>query len=193
MFFFQKRKTPSESSQSVSPAPARTSSPESAPEVDSRRKFLRMSILGGAALPVAVPSLVKAACEASTPDMLGPYYTPDARVSAATGKGLKVHGVIREANTCTAIAGATVERWHANPYGYYEDEYRTQQKTDANGAYSFETIMPGLYGGRPRHLHYKITAPGYKEFVTQSYFPNERDLGGPPETDITFDLYLEKA
>ena len=42
--------------------------------------------------------------------------------------------------------------------------------TDQNGFYAFESILPGYYAGRPRHLHYKITSPSGLELVTQCYF-----------------------
>lgn len=45
--------------------------------------------------------------------------------------------------------------------------------TDAQGNYSFESIRPGLYPGRPRHFHYRITANGYKTLVTQIYFKDD--------------------
>ena len=42
--------------------------------------------------------------------------------------------------------------------------------TDQNGYYGFESIFPGYYAGRPRHIHYKITSPSGLELITQCYF-----------------------
>ena len=45
--------------------------------------------------------------------------------------------------------------------------------TNENGYYTFESILPGYYSGRPRHFHYKITTPSGTELVTQCYFDND--------------------
>lgn len=47
--------------------------------------------------------------------------------------------------------------------------------TAADGAYRFKTILPGLYPGRTRHLHFKVIAPGFRDLTTQMYFADEPD------------------
>jgi predicted ester cyclase len=37
------------------------------------------------------------------------------------------------------------------------------------GKYRFESNVPVSYGGRPPHIHVRVTAPGYEELVTQHY------------------------
>jgi protocatechuate 3,4-dioxygenase beta subunit len=37
------------------------------------------------------------------------------------------------------------------------------------GRYRFESNVPVPYGGRPPHIHVRVTAPGYEELVTQHY------------------------
>ena len=46
------------------------------------------------------------------------------------------------------------------------------------GIYSFESILPGYYAGRPRHFHYKVTSPSGSELVTQCYFEVDPLTGG---------------
>ena len=51
--------------------------------------------------------------------------------------------------------------------------------TGADGAYRFRTIKPVPYPGRTPHIHFAISAPGFKPLVTQMYIAgvpeNERD------------------
>ena len=62
--------------------------------------------------------------------------------------------------------------------GYYRPYYagyrlRGHQFTDANGRFSLETIVPGLYPGRTRHIHVKVQRPNGAILTTQLYFPGE--------------------
>jgi protocatechuate 3,4-dioxygenase beta subunit len=50
---------------------------------------------------------------------------------------------------------------------------RGHQFTDDTGRYELETILPGLYTGRTRHIHVKVQAPNQPVLTTQLYFPNE--------------------
>ena len=50
---------------------------------------------------------------------------------------------------------------------------RGHQFTDEAGHYSLETVVPGLYPGRTRHLHVKVQAPNQPILTTQLYFPGE--------------------
>ncbi|MBM4406746.1 MAG: intradiol ring-cleavage dioxygenase [Chloroflexi bacterium] len=77
---------------------------------------------------------------------------------------------------CRPVANARMEFWHADAQGSYDNTgYRLRGHlfTDRDGLYRLETIMPGLYPGRTRHIHVKVlpqTGPG---LTTQTYFPNE--------------------
>ncbi len=44
---------------------------------------------------------------------------------------------------------------------------------DNRGRYHLETIVPGEYPGRTRHIHVKVQAPGQPVLTTQLYFPAE--------------------
>jgi protocatechuate 3,4-dioxygenase beta subunit len=108
-------------------------------------------------------------CAPTKPDMLGPFYKPDAPERAATGQGLVVSGSVRSAKGCAPLPGAQLEWWSADGHGEYHDELRARQRTGADGAFRYETVSPGRYPGRPPHLHVKISAPGHRTLVTQLY------------------------
>ncbi|MFG1210984.1 catechol 1,2-dioxygenase [Xanthobacter flavus] len=91
------------------------------------------------------------------------------------------------------VAGAIVDVWHANTKGNYSHfdpgqvpfNLRRRIETDADGAYRFRTIMPAGYGcppgsqsrllfeslgrhaERPAHIHFFVSAPGYRKLTTQ--------------------------
>lgn len=66
--------------------------------------------------------------------------------------------------------------WQANPAGEYDNagfHLRGHQYTDAEGFYRLDTVVPGVYVGRTRHLHVKVQAPGGSVLTSQLYFPDE--------------------
>ena len=78
--------------------------------------------------------------------------------------------------SCQPLPGVLVELWHADDEGVYDNtgyRLRGHQFTGPDGAYRFETIMPGLYPGRTRHFHVKYQAPDHPVLTTQLYFPDE--------------------
>ena len=56
--------------------------------------------------------------------------------------------------------------------------------SDANGLYAFETIVPGPYLNgnqyRPKHIHYKVTKPGFPDLITQLYFEGDPYIPADP-------------
>jgi protocatechuate 3,4-dioxygenase beta subunit len=115
----------------------------------------------------------------------GPFFTPDSpeRTSLLEpglgGTKLFLTGSVF-ATDCTAISGALLDFWHADPGGAYDnDGYRLRghQFADARGRYRLETVVPGLYTGRTRHVHVKVQAPGQPILTTQLYFPAEARNG----------------
>ncbi len=129
---------------------------------------------------------------------LGPFYPKTfpierdndlARVGdrAARGQVLRIAGRVLGRDG-TPVAGARVEIWQVNAFGRYhhEDDDPTrpldpgfqgwgETSTDAGGGYRFRTIVPVAYTGRTPHVHFAVTAPGRRPFVTQMY------LAGAPE------------
>jgi protocatechuate 3,4-dioxygenase beta subunit len=111
----------------------------------------------------------------------GPYYTPDTpeRVSllepGMTGTHLLVTGYVLTTN-CEPVARALLDFWHCDDAGVYDNvgyRLRGHQFTDDAGRYSLETILPGVYTGRTRHIHVKVQAPDQPVLTTQLYFPDQ--------------------
>ena len=111
----------------------------------------------------------------------GPFFTPSSpertslREPGITGTNLIVSGQVLS-TSCTPIARALVDFWHADDDGEYDNagyRLRGHQFTDAQGRYRVETIVPGVYPGRTRHYHVKVQAPGRPVLTTQLYFPGE--------------------
>jgi protocatechuate 3,4-dioxygenase beta subunit len=78
--------------------------------------------------------------------------------------------------TCKPIAHALLDFWQADSNGTYDNtgfNLRGHQYTDNQGHYSLETIVPGEYPGRTRHIHVKVQAANGPVLTTQLYFPGE--------------------
>ncbi len=50
---------------------------------------------------------------------------------------------------------------------------RGHQFAGDDGSFRLETITPGLYPGRTRHIHVNVQAPDQRVLTTQLYFPGE--------------------
>ena len=75
---------------------------------------------------------------------------------------------------CRAVRGARVDFWQADEHGAYDDtgvRLRSHQFTDARGHYWLQTILPGPYANRTRHLHVTVRARGERTVTTMLYFP----------------------
>jgi protocatechuate 3,4-dioxygenase beta subunit len=112
------------------------------------------------------------------------------RAAAAKGAPLYLSGraVARDGR---ALADATVELWQCDVYGRYhhagddgvprDDNFQGYgvATTDAQGRYTFKTIRPVPYGGRPPHLHVRLRPPGGGTLTTQIYIAGDA-VGGDP-------------
>jgi protocatechuate 3,4-dioxygenase beta subunit len=110
-----------------------------------------------------------AKCKPTQPDMLGPFYEPDAPVRTSVGSGYVLSGTVLGAAECKPIPNARIEFWLANPRGDYDDAHRATVFAGQRGEYRLESNVPVSYGGRPPHIHVRVRAPGYEELVTQHY------------------------
>ncbi len=157
----------------------------------NRRHFLATTGLATAGMFLARDVLAQ--CEITTPDILGPFHVPDApfRTVLASadepGTRLFIDGQIFGNDCETPLANTLVDVWHATENGCYsvrescpdEDPFncRGQMLTDADGQFSFETIMPGWYlngaSFRPSHLHMIIVPQGSPALITQIYFEGD--------------------
>jgi protocatechuate 3,4-dioxygenase beta subunit len=141
----------------------------------------------------AVPTLGSAVADSPTPAIActpgaltpaeteGPYYKASPPESTSLlqqgmeGTALTITGYVLDAE-CRPIPGARVDFWQADSEGQYDNQgytLRGYQLTDAQGRYSVDTVVPGLYPGRTRHIHVKVTAPNGPTLTTQLYFPGE--------------------
>jgi protocatechuate 3,4-dioxygenase beta subunit len=111
----------------------------------------------------------------------GPYFTPNSpeRTSllekGMAGVKLTLTGYVLSTD-CVPVKHALVDFWQANDKGEYDNKgftLRGHQYTDDQGKYTLETVVPGLYPGRTRHIHVKVQAPNQKILTTQIFFPNE--------------------
>jgi protocatechuate 3,4-dioxygenase beta subunit len=78
--------------------------------------------------------------------------------------------------TCGRVKGALVEVWQADARGVYDQSgfrLRGAQRTDANGAFRFETILPGAAAGRAPHIGVRVAVAGKPDFWTELFFPND--------------------
>lgn len=115
------------------------------------------------------------------PQTEGPYYTPGSpqrtnlREPWMTGIPLSVSGFVFGL-TCEPLADVLLDFWQCNDNGVYDNvgyTLRGHQFTSSQGAFHLETIVPGLYPGRTRHIHVKLQAPNHPILTTQLYFPGE--------------------
>lgn len=124
----------------------------------------------------------------------GPYFTPGSpqRTNLVepgmSGTRLNVSGYVFGI-TCIPVANALLDFWQCDTYGQYDNygyTLRGHQYTDQQGAFDLDTIVPGLYPGRTRHIHVKVQAPNEPILTTQLYFPGEPRN----RTDTIFDPRL---
>lgn len=104
------------------------------------------------------------------------------------------------------IAGARVEVWQSDAEGFYDvqrgegSSLRATLAADAQGRVRFRSILPTAYPiphdgpvgalleatrrepWRPAHLHFKLSAPGFRTVVTQLFVEGDRYL----QTDAVF-------
>ena len=111
----------------------------------------------------------------------GPYFKPSSPgrssllESGLAGTRLVLTGRVLSVG-CKPIARALLDFWQADNGGAYDlsgFRLRGHQFTDADGRFSLETIVPGLYPGRTRHIHVKVQAANGPILTTQLYFPDE--------------------
>ena len=122
---------------------------------------------------------------ATLPQTAGPFYTPDTPERRSLlepgmpGTRLTVSGYVYS-TACQPIPGALLDFWQADDAGVYDNQgyrLRGHQFADEDGRFELETIVPGLYPGRTRHIHV-IAQAGRPEghqpiLITQLYFPDE--------------------
>jgi protocatechuate 3,4-dioxygenase beta subunit len=111
----------------------------------------------------------------------GPYFTSNSPQRSSlvepgmAGTLLTLTGRVLSTG-CQPIAQAKLDFWQADDAGAYDTagyRLRGHQFTDESGRFTLQTIVPGLYPGRTRHIHVKAQAPNRPVLTTQLYFPGE--------------------
>jgi protocatechuate 3,4-dioxygenase beta subunit len=127
----------------------------------------------------------------------GSYFTPDSpeRTSlievGVRGDRLVVTGRVLTAD-CKPVPRALLAFWQADGDCEYDlggFRLRGHQFTDARGRFKLETVVPGLYPGRTRHIHVKVQRPRGQVLTTQLYFRGEAQNA----SDAIFDPALVMA
>lgn len=153
----------------------------------------RAGLAGGTARTIEGPLYIAGA----------PISKGEARLDDGTDDG---EVLFMEGQVCDVsgkpIAGAIVDVWHANTMGNYSHFDPTQAafnlrrriETDAEGRYRFRSIMPsgyacpsgsqtekllgaiGRHGNRPAHVHFFVSASGYRKLTTQINIDGDKYL-----------------
>ncbi|SDN73387.1 intradiol ring-cleavage dioxygenase [Afipia sp. GAS231] len=168
---------------------------------DTRQEFILLSDTTGVSMLVdAINHRMPEGATETT--VLGPFYVASAPEQASgsdisrgiEGEPLLVEGSVASPDG-TPLAGATVDVWQADDDGYYDVQrpelqsslLRAQFRTDAEGRFSFKSIMPAFYPipddgpvgemlgalgrhpNRPAHIHFMIAADGYETLITHLF------------------------
>ena len=141
--------------------------------------FASIGVASGQTLPLTPACGEKP--ERTPSQTAGPFYTPDSpRRSSLVEPGSKAERLVLTgfvlSPQCKPVASALLDFWHCDEAGDYDNRgfrYRGHVLADAQGRYSLETIVPGEYPGRTRHIHVKVRPPGDRILTTQLYFPDE--------------------
>jgi catechol 1,2-dioxygenase len=149
-------------------------------------------------------------------NLLGPFWRDDQPIvedggslirSPTPGPPLSVRVRLQD-RAGAPIAGAEVDVWHSSPGGLYENQDPSQAEmnlrgrfiSDAEGRFSFATVMPagypipddgpvgellrlaGRHKFRPAHLHFMVYKPAFKTLISQLYVCGDPYL----ESDVQF-------
>lgn len=129
-------------------------------------------------------------CIPTEKDSLGPFFIENTPVLSnlnrfnKPGENMRVEGeILSSKKPYPPINGAKVEIWHTDQNGHYypedngdiseydddEIDLRGTVVTDAQGKFAFRSVFPAPYEGRPSHIHYRISALGFRTLITQHY------------------------
>ncbi len=182
----------------------------------SRQEFILLSdVLGVSMLVDAVNHREREGATETT--VLGPFYVGEhkaMRHGADISPGLLGEPMFVQSRVADVdgkpLAGVQVDVWHADDDGFYDSQRasyaeqgpssRARFSTDADGRFSFRTILPCsypiptdgpagemiLYAGRhpmrPAHVHFLVDAPGYEPLVTHVFIAGDKYL----DSDVVF-------
>lgn len=143
-------------------------------------------------------------CKLTESDMLGPFYKEGAPFKQRLGENVEGERLIITGKVtdmrCQPIKGAILDVWQANSTGKYDNEgftLRGKVKTDNNGNYVIDTIVPKEYTAgdinRPSHIHLKVGAPNQPILTTQLYFEGDPYLTGREDKSLIMKVTNENG
>jgi protocatechuate 3,4-dioxygenase beta subunit len=134
-----------------------------------RRSLVFTAVVAtSAAVTAAAARPAPTACRPTLSQGGGPFESDNAPAPkrARIGTGHVLTGRILRYPGCAPVKGAVVEFWQASGSGVYDRRGHGSVVTGPTGAFRFEGPVPPGEFGRPPHIHIRVSAPGYDEFVT---------------------------
>lgn len=187
-----------------------------------RQEFILLSdVLGVSMLVDAVNHREREGATQTT--VLGPFYVGEHKPTphgsdisqGVSGEPMFVQSRVTDL-TGQPLAGAEIDIWHADDNGFYDSQkpsYETQGPslrarfvTDADGRFSFRTILPCSYPiptdgpvgeliaatkrhpMRPAHVHFLVKAQGYEPLVTHVFIEGDEYLASDAVFGVKDDL-----
>jgi len=149
-------------------------------KLPTRRTASTLLFAAPAVLTLSRTALAACASPATPAETEGPYYKAGAPerqmlIGREGGARLTLTGQVLGPD-CRPVPSALLDFWQADEAGRYDNRgwgLRGRQRADAEGRYRLETVVPGAYPGRTRHLHVKVGRPDGPGITTQLYFPDE--------------------
>ncbi|MBR0824419.1 intradiol ring-cleavage dioxygenase [Bradyrhizobium manausense] len=184
---------------------------------DTRQEFILLSdVLGVSMLVDAVNHRDREGATETT--VLGPFYVGEHTVTPhgadisphnLTGEKMFVQSCVMDING-KPLAGVPVDVWHADDDGLYDSQKpnydsvgasgRARFITDADGRFTFRTILPCSYPiptdgpvgemivktnrhpMRPAHVHFLVNAKGHEPLITHVFISGDKYL----DSDVVF-------
>lgn len=120
-----------------------------------------------------------------SPQYVAPPVAPSSIIVAGRdepGDRLVVTG--RTLDGTSAVPGVSIYVFHTDVEGRYARNISNPEaelnprlhgllRTDEQGRYRYETIRPGSYNNNAAHVHYVVTAPGYKPRLLDLWFDDD--------------------
>ena len=156
------------------------------------------------------------ACQPTADAIRGPLYRRGAPWRSRLcpkeerGEPLSISGMITASTDCRPIANATLDIWQTNARGLYSNllgrdnpsdpgafRLRGRIRTDDEGRYQFESVVPGRYPlfwplTRPRHIHLIVSHPECEPLITQIYFEGDKYNRWDPWWKASLTIPLER-